>query len=167
MLAAINNRKTSKKALSEILSYVLLIVIALSISTLAYTFLKGYIFKDVEECSPDLSLVIKDYSCDAGTLNLTLENKGLFDISGFYLRSSEEVGKDAINPVKPRNDVFGDGKVSFLETEGWLYNLEPGQDYNGIFVYQRNIAVIQVQPFTYSSKGNLLLCKSTNQELDC
>lgn len=82
-----------KKAVSEMVGYVLLVVVAIGISILVYSYLKFYIPKDNLSCQDGTSLVIVKYSCisgNPGSLVLTLSNKGLFNISAAYVRIGEE-----------------------------------------------------------------------------
>ena len=78
----------NKKALSEIVGYTLLIVIALSLSIMVYSFLKVYVPKETVSCKEDTVIILQDYGCSAQTkeLNLTLLNKGLFKVDAAYVR---------------------------------------------------------------------------------
>lgn len=82
--------RLNKKAVSEIVAYALLISISLSLAGMVFIWLKNYMPQDTSsiECEENIGLIIKDYyySCDNKTLNLTLENKGLFDIAGYVIR---------------------------------------------------------------------------------
>ncbi len=82
----------SKKGLSEIIAYVLLVVIAISLSVLVYNWMKGQLPGQVEKCPKDVSIIIDDYSCDINKKNITLnlKNKGLFDIEGVIIRVSTQ-----------------------------------------------------------------------------
>jgi flagellin-like protein len=81
----------SKRGLSEIIGYVLLISITLVIAILVFNWLRAYV-APVEEitCEDNVALVIKNYSynCSTGILNLNLQNKGMFDIEGFTIKGS-------------------------------------------------------------------------------
>ena len=72
----------NKKAISIIIGYVLLVVIAISLSLLVYAWLKNYLPKDVEKCPDSVSLTISNYNCDIeeNKITLTLRNKGFFNI---------------------------------------------------------------------------------------
>ncbi len=89
----------NKKALSEVVGYTILIVIAISLSVLVYAFLRNYIPKEAPTCEEDLNLIVQNYACKGNMLNLTLLNKGLFKADAVYLRfgnSSQKI-KDQIN----------------------------------------------------------------------
>lgn len=83
----------NKKAVSELISYVLLIVIAIGASVLVYSALKLYIPKPGPTCQDGISLVISDfYSCkietapNSANLTLSLSNKGKFTVDAAYIR---------------------------------------------------------------------------------
>lgn len=85
-----NKHLAGKRALSELIAYVLLISISLSLAGIVFIWLKGYLPSENPsvECEENVGLIIRDYnySCDAKSLNLTIENKGLFDVDGYILR---------------------------------------------------------------------------------
>jgi len=79
--------KNKKRAISELIAYVLLISLAISLSSVVFLWLKFYVQQGTVQTCPDgVSVIIKDYSCSQGaftnTLNLTIQNKGLFTING-------------------------------------------------------------------------------------
>ena len=79
----------NKNGLSELVSYVLLIVIAVGLSIAVYNYLLAYTPKDKPTCSEDVSLVLQDSWCTSGspgTVNVTLLNKGLFKVDAAYIR---------------------------------------------------------------------------------
>ncbi len=78
----------NKKAVSEMVSYVLLIVIAISISVFVYAYLKLYLPENRRECEADTKIVITDVTClkNFNTLSFKMENRGLFTVSGVYVK---------------------------------------------------------------------------------
>ena len=76
------------KGVSEIVSYTLLIIIAIGASIMVYAFLNALINRPTVTCPNDIYLIIKDYSCSyrAGELNITFVNKGRFSINAAYVR---------------------------------------------------------------------------------
>src|SRR3989344_210535 len=73
-------RKENKKAVSEIVSYVLLIVVAISLSIIVYAWIKIQLPKEIIECPEGVSVIIKDYQCNEqnNIINITFQNKGFF-----------------------------------------------------------------------------------------
>jgi flagellin-like protein len=82
--------RRNKKGLSEIVGYVLLIVFAISMSAIVYTFLKSSIPKPEVQCPDGVSIEISDYHfepkselrTDGDYLYLNITNRGLFGING-------------------------------------------------------------------------------------
>src|SRR3972149_7833470 len=92
---------SNKKALSEIVGYTILIVIAISLSVLVYAFLKTYIPKEAVSCEEDLNLIVQDYSCStSGELKITIKNKGLFKADAVYVWF-EDKGRKLKNQTNP------------------------------------------------------------------
>src|SRR3989338_162195 len=87
MMKGLLQQTNNKKGVSEMVAYVLLIVIAVGLSILVYAYIKLYASGGTtQECKSDINLVIQDYTCENGQLVLTLVNKGLFDIDAAYVR---------------------------------------------------------------------------------
>jgi hypothetical protein len=80
--------RTKKKGVSVLIGYVLLIVAALVMSGLVYTWMRSYIPKETLECPDGISLEIRNYTCENGILNITLRNSGRFNLDGYLIRSS-------------------------------------------------------------------------------
>jgi len=77
----------NKKAISEMVSYILLISLAVAMSGIVYAWLQFYVQKPfAEESCPDISLIITDYNCSNGIFNLTVQNKGRFYVDGYTLK---------------------------------------------------------------------------------
>lgn len=76
----------NKKGLSEIIAYVLLITVAITVSIAVYGFLQSYLPGEVDECPEGVSLVLGDYECDEENLNITLINNGKFNVTGFAIK---------------------------------------------------------------------------------
>ncbi|MCU0642310.1 MAG: hypothetical protein MUF61_01895 [archaeon] len=95
--------QSNKKAVSEVVGYVLLIIIALGLSALVFTYMKVIVPKEKVQCPEGISIIVQDYSCvrELGrtTLNLTLSNRGLFNIDGAFIRfgKQEQKIKEQIN----------------------------------------------------------------------
>ncbi len=98
-----------KKGVSEMVGYVLLIVIAVTLSALVYSFLRLYVPGESPKCQESINLIVKDYSCSNGQLNITLQNKGLFTVDGAYVRFGEagqKVKPLDLTKVKSGVDTF-------------------------------------------------------------
>src|SRR3989344_5698760 len=81
---------TDKRGISEMISYVMLIIIAVALAVLVFNYLEVFVPKDKPKCSDDISLIIKELSCKISGENtnvaIKLENKGLFNVDSVYIR---------------------------------------------------------------------------------
>jgi len=120
----------NKKGVSEMVGYVLLIVIAISVSVMVYAYLRNIAIQPPEKCDEGVSLMIEDYNCNvADMLNLTIKNQGTLSVDGFMIHGSNEsarwfaidlAGKstngqilfegDRLNASKSRNFIFSYGE---------------------------------------------------------
>jgi len=84
-------RSRNKKGLSEIIGYVLLIVFAVSMSAIVFSWLRAKVPKAEEKCPDDVSIEIISYNLNAAAkvLNFDLRNRGLFSVNGISIRLRE------------------------------------------------------------------------------
>lgn len=80
-----------KKGDSMMVSYVLLIVIAVAISGLVYSYLKLYVPTEGVECNEEIYLTIDSVDCNNETqmLSVQLSNGGLFNVDRAFIRFAE------------------------------------------------------------------------------
>lgn len=130
---------SDNRGLSNLVAYVMLIAITISLSVMVYGWLKFYVEGDeVVACSENVNVIISGYECSSGAtgnLTVTLKNKGLFNIDGFILR------------VHNRTDaefgfyVFTDNGVA----------LGPGQSNTTVYNFATHgvfdVTLVDVQPF--------------------
>jgi len=155
-----------KKGLSEIIGYVLLIVIAISLSLLVYAWMKGLLWKKTKACPDEVSLIIVDYSCNAAGRNVTiiLRNNGLFDVDGFIVRISNEEGRLPVKLLKEGNPLNGSnlGEFSFDK------KLSPNAEFTNTFFYSEYAKIVEIEivPFKYmEQEGEVLVCdKATTRQ---
>ncbi len=153
--------KKEKKAVSDMVSYVLLIVIAMSIAAGVYSWLRFYVpaETDSQKCGEDVAIAITDYACSTSKLiNLTIENKGYFSVDGFFIRGSNDIAKLPITNLNTTNPQAG-----FLYLNG-RYDI-PNRFKPGAVIYSQfdyaalgSIKRIQLQPYLIGKKGELLTC---------
>lgn len=147
---------SNKKGVSEVVGYVILIVIALTMSVFVYAYLKLYVPKEAPSCPSDISLSVQDYTCTSGPngiLNLTIKNKGLFKVYGAYVRFGPEDRQ-----VRPQinNDT------SFFLFQQGQDGLLPGNNIFRQYKLTTNAPtpgkyMIEVQPAVLSTKRNLIV----------
>jgi len=74
----------NKKGLSELISYVLLIVMVVAIASGVYIWAKSKVPVQYEECPSELTAAISSCWYTATEIHLTISNTGKFDIDCFY-----------------------------------------------------------------------------------
>lgn len=157
----------NKKALSEIIAYVLLIVISLSLASGVFIWLKAYVpTTEKEKCSEDISLIVKAYSCDTALkrINLTIENKGMFNANGFFISGSNQSDIIPVIMLRNENPILGvDGMYPFMNQ-----NLSPGQEETAVFFYDDSSPLkrIRIEPYISSEKkrGDIVVCNLAIKE---
>lgn len=155
-----------KKGLSDVVAYVLLIVIAVALSVLIYAWLKffveegGFNIEDIERCSEDVGVIIKNQRCISETgdvdFNLTLKNQGLFNVSGFIVRVHNRSGAES--------------GFYLLEVNNTL--LAPGQEINVSYDLDDkgilgNVTLVEIQPFLKKGGEEISCASYITQEVSC
>lgn len=163
-------KKQNKKAVSLMISYVLLIVMAISMAVGVYSWLRFYAPTEApEECDADAVLTVIDYDCDANIheISLTIKNTGFFSVDGFFIRGTSSNNSDdpatvpldlgqagaTLQPIVGTyysNDVGAPPEKRFTPTEEKSLKADYA-DVGG------NLTKLQIQPFQYGEEG-LLLC---------
>lgn len=150
-----------KKGVSEIVGYVLLIVIALALSVFVYAYLKLYAPNITPECSEDIRLVIRDYSCTCISnidsqcqLILNITNRGLFKVQAAYVRvgsSQERVRKEITNDT------------SLFLASASQQALLPGNITTKLYTFVGKAGgnyTLEIQPAVFDTKNRLLACNN-------
>jgi hypothetical protein len=77
----------SKKGVSIVIGYVLLVTFAIIIGIIIYQWMKTYVPQEELNCPDDASIFIKDYAydCDSNNLTLFLKNTGKFNLGGYFI----------------------------------------------------------------------------------
>src|SRR3989344_5928807 len=126
LLQQVKMRKKNKdkRGISEIIGYVLLIVGAVAMGAIVFSWLKTYIPTEKLECPDDVSLFVKESSCviDTSTLittlnlNLNLKNNGKFNIDGYFIRgalSGEEQATQDLSEYLSSGGTIEGGEIRF------------------------------------------------------
>ncbi len=136
--------------------YVLLISIAVALSTAVFFYLKLYLPSEKQECYQDIKLIIDSASCRVNTgtggssssseVSINFTNKGLFNIPGVYIKVGEpdRIFKETIN--KPE-DPLGSNCNGINEVV-----LKPGAAFCEEYTYHSGssgIKEISVQPLIW------------------
>ena len=87
--------KKSKKGVSIMIGYVLLISAAIVMGAVVYQWMKSYVPKEALECPEGVSVFISDVRCEdiGGNLvfNIDLKNNGRFNIGGYFIRGETNI----------------------------------------------------------------------------
>jgi len=156
--------RRNKKGLSEVVGYVLLIVIALSLAVLVYSWIKSYIPKETVQCPDETTMIIKEYKCDNSNkiINITMQNKGLFNVEGIVIKTSNETEKEPSQGLRIVGSYDNTGIIYFKDDAGNLEPRAPGEYYNQEFGYQEYETIKKIQIIVFKTyKGKTLLCGET------
>lgn len=130
----------NKKGISELISYVLLITLALAMAGGVYAYLRFYAENPLpEEQCDGISVAIVEYSCQDGEMTITIKNTGRFTCSA----KVKLYDKDGWVIVE--EDVPGlDGNIlKELQLEG------PEITATKIIGYSADVVKIEVIPFKF------------------
>jgi len=133
----------NRKGIAELLAYVLLIGLAITVSILVYNWLRFYVIpSSAKQCPDGVSMVIKEYNCDPvnKTINITLKNKGLFRIDGFLIKINNETDYSG----KPQGLP-----VYLLDSVTVIDGLYPGDEISNSWDYSQyeRVVEVEVEPF--------------------
>jgi len=152
----------NKKGVSAVVTYVLLIVVAIGLSAIVFGFLQALIQEPEFTCPEGLALVIKDVDCTStptGQLYITFQNKGRFEIDGVYARYSNTPGAVSSTPLVPIRDSGNTGGINEItdgqKEKGFFYfgrsipsPLRPNAEYTQLFRFtSTKLEKIEIQPF--------------------
>ncbi len=153
-----NEPQIHKKGISEIISYVILIIIAIGLGVLVYNFLILYVSESkIPECESDVSVIIQNYSCkildgQQRFLRVDVFNKGYFKVDAIFIRLGSESRK-----IRPQVNV---------DSEVLPNPLNPGENISllstfgsGIVPSQGNY-IIEIEPAVKTPKGYSLCSKA-------
>jgi len=150
-----------KKAVSLMVSYVILISIAIGLSIAVFVWLKDYAnISPKIDCKEGTSIILEDYSDNPGTISLTLKNNGLFNISGIILHVGNNTERTPIDRLMP--DPSSDGG----NLKGY-YDFDPDLGPNNLpktIIFSKDdsnaITIISIQPYIKNEKGDAIVCES-------
>jgi hypothetical protein len=164
-----------KKALSNLVAYVLLISITISLSVFVYGWLRFYVSPgEADSCPEGVNVIIRSYECylpyggEGGRIKVTLKNKGLFTVDGYELRVHDREGADfgfylfddvgmQIKPGEEWSETYWFNATKFFS----LNDLVQGVDDE-----LENVTLVEVQPFI--DDGGEIRCKSyASQDVVC
>ncbi|MEK6840441.1 MAG: myxococcus cysteine-rich repeat containing protein [Nanoarchaeota archaeon] len=134
-----------KKGVSVLIGYVLLVVFAVIIAAIVFTWLKSYVPADTLKCPDGVSVFINELTFDNSTreMNLSIRNNGRFDIAGYFIHATNSSSQELptidlsaylnqnYSAIKFGNSVIiQDNNISLIG-EGNLFR--PGDQKSNIF----------------------------------
>lgn len=147
----------NKKAISELIAYVLLVSLSIALSIAVYSWLRAYASPTTLKACPDgVSVIIQDYICDKGNITINISNKGLFKIDGYIFRINNETDVNG-NPVGLPVKNIAKGPVILLSP------LNPGEITSSSWKYKQEytrIVEMEIEPFRIEGKKNILCDKA-------
>lgn len=150
-----------KKGVSIMVSYVLLIALAISLSIGVFFYLKLYLPSESPNCPDDISITIDEIKCSRNTLtsyvvDITLTNRGLFTIDSAYIKMGDA------DRIFKKSIYDPDGRLSSSCNSG--LGLKPGESYCEILSVTGPIPSasqeISVEPLIYIDNEPVLCPKS-------
>jgi hypothetical protein len=146
---------SDKKGVSLIVSYVLLVAVGLAMASLVYGWLRFYVSPQEEiECENGVSLIIKDYDYQCGSrfLNLSIQNKGLFDVQGFIIRTNQDP----------------ESGIGVWEINNTMTEVKIGQTITSEYPNLENpVGFIEVQPVMVINGREILCSNVATQKIIC
>jgi hypothetical protein len=175
-----------KKGVSIMIGYVLLIAAAIAMSFVIYQWLKTYVPADKPECPEGVSLYLSEYyyDCVAKTLQINLKNNGRFNISGYFIRASN----DSNAPIATMDisgyheEMDSGGTVVFKNSTGIAReDLSPEEenleyfifvDTDGNPVFEGNLSFIEITPVRLEKIGTKVVTQvcvnsKIREEINC
>lgn len=110
----------NKKGVSLIISYVLLVTIAIIMSIIVFSYLK--VISNVEpviDCNPGTSIVVEDYICGGDKISLVLRNNGRFNVDGFIPSFGGDSDREPITKL-----IFN-SQLTLLDIDETITNSPP------------------------------------------
>lgn len=156
------NKKKNKKAISILISYVLLVTLALALAATTYFFILPYAQKPLpeEKCPDGISIIIEDYSCDDdfNLMDITVKNTGRHNISGFFIKIVNRTdgfeyllqneNPDFLNPA----DILPVGSASYD-----VFNINYGI---------ADLEKIIIVPYKQTEEGYATICSEAIARID-
>jgi len=155
----LKNLRLNKKAVSLMISYVILISIVIGLSIGVYGWLK-LIANPSESinCKEGTSLILESELCALGRLELTLKNNGRFNIDGVIISIGEiEENQPTFYPIAEGFEGLSAGHypfISVLKPQKSAIAYFTNKDKTGAII--NNVNVIQLQPFILKNNQKII-----------
>ena len=164
----------NKKAVSLMVSFVILVSIVLASAMAAYAFLKNYpdIIKEKVDCKEGTSLVIDEYICLDGEFKIKIRNNGLFKVNGFKMYVSYDEFKEPTEILKTESQDSDNYYFYILDKQKGLMPQNTGGFENSrdiTFQVLNQPEILKLQPVILDENNYLIVCENAiiKQEINC
>lgn len=168
--------KKNRKGISIMIGYILLIVIAIIISTIVFQWLKTYIPTDPLECPDGVSVFVEDYTynCTTNQFNFTLKNNGRFSIAGYFIHAtnSSEQGVATIDLSEYTSSEVGGAVIFGADVNSLMPNNKISNVFDLSNTSFQQIYSVEILPVTYQAfrnKNRIISCGNSKirEEISC
>lgn len=167
----------NKKAISNLVAYILLISIVITMASVTYSVIKTYVPHNSLECPSDLSIFVKDYQCSTTELSLVLKNSGKFSIGGYlvYVTNNPEAGLATLDI----SSMITSGETPMMPTgiklSGEGNSFDPNEEETHVFDISSispRVYSIEIVPMRWQEEGRknmLVTCMNSKmrKSLEC
>ena len=145
-----------KRAVSEVIGYVIIISLAIIISVAVFVWFKSYVPTDSLKCPDGVSLFVESTNLDeSGILNITIKNNGLFSVGGYFIKA--KVSPNDKIPMLDLSSYIDSGGVllgNSVKLPGVGNSFPPGSRVSNTFnltSLSTNFSSVEVIPFVYQT----------------
>lgn len=149
----------SKKGVSVMIGYILLVSFAVMIGVIVFQWMNTYVPRQTLECPSETSLFIKNYNynCINQTLDITLTNNGKFNIAGYYIYASNST-EQTLAAKDISNYTTGAHIGNLIKFTGTENSFKPGEEEtNGFNLSTSNFGIlysIEITPLRWEEEEN-------------
>lgn len=148
-------KRMNKRAISEMISYVILIAMAVGLSIGVFIWLKDVINVSPKiDCKDGTSLRLDDVACTSNIITITVKNNGNFNIDGFIIQASENINQI---PTKKLVSIYGVNAPGYYEFDSPLKPSDNPMEVG--FAKEGPVELIQIQPYIKNEKGKIVICE--------
>jgi hypothetical protein len=101
----------SKKAVSVIIGYVLLVSFAVVIGLIVFQWMKTYVPQEDLNCPDGVSIFIENYTCSGNSLEITLKNNGKFSIGGYFIYATNSPEQELATIDLSKNNTKSSSRI--------------------------------------------------------
>jgi hypothetical protein len=160
-LPSIESSWSNKRAVSVMVSYVLLISIAIFLSIGVYNWLESSSNISAPiNCNEGTSVIIENYTCSLGMISISVRNNGRFSVGGIGVSVGDTTQNVPITNLLP----FGSAQTGIFGQFYFNDSLKPGAVSSASFVFTSNegpltydeIRRVRIQPFIVSQNSKVV-----------